>query len=217
MLTNTPKMKVSTYSLALIVGPLSANAFAPHVSSSASTSTSSRASMNTNLNMAQKDKNDFGDILRPFGTLAIAASLAFCPISVSAQGYDYETPQAQMNAITSSSVQVSEAIKVLDMGLPSYGDIADPKASQSKIKGVPEPQKEETGSSSVLPSKKSSGNVLYSSKKAKPAKKEKVRIEKTAEEKEQDDKKPLNAKFVDMSMPTYDSSASGAKKSAFAL
>lgn len=211
-------MKLSSYSLVLIVGPLSANAFAPHVSSSASTSTSSRANMNTNLNMAQKDTNDFSDILRPFGTLAIAASLAFCPISVSAQGYDYETPQAQMNSITSSSVQVSENIKVLDMGLPSYGDIADPKAGQSKIKGVvPEPEKEETGSSSVLPSKKSSGNVLFSSKKAKPAKKERVRIDKTAEEKEQDDKKPLNAKFVDMSMPTYESSASGAKKSAFAL
>ncbi len=102
-------------------------------------------------------------------------------------------------------------------GLPSYGDLKDPKASQTAIKGV-EPEKESSTSSSVIPTKKSGGgNALYAAKKTKPAKKERVLVEKSPEEKEKDDKKIDNVIFSDMSMPSYSDSAPSAKKSKFAL
>ena len=61
--------------------------------------------------MAKNDLGLFSDIMRPFGTLAVAASLAFNPIIASAQ----ENNVYQDSSIASSSVQVSETIKVLDM------------------------------------------------------------------------------------------------------
>lgn len=196
-------------SLFLLSAPLAADAFAPLASPR-------RTSSSTEMNMAKNDLGLFSDIMRPFGTLAVAASLAFNPIIASAQ----ENNVYQDSSIASSSVQVSETIKVLDMGLPSYGDIAMPKASQSAFKGVVvEPEKELTPSSSVLPTKKSggNGNALYAAKKAKPAKKERVYVEKTAEDKERDDAKIDNVNFSDMSMPSYSDNASGAKRSKFAL
>lgn len=190
--------------LVLISSNVAVNAFAPQ------TSITCDAAISTKMS---KNDHDFSDVLRPFGTLAVAASIAFSPISSSAQ----ELISYQDRSFGSSSVQLSENIKVLDMGLPSYGEISNPKASQEKIKGV-EPPKEAATSSSVIPTKKSGGSSLYPSKKAKPAKKERVYIEKSTEEKEADEKKYANdAKFVDMSMPSYGDSASGSKKSAFAL
>ncbi len=105
-------------------------------------------------------------------------------------------------------------------GLPSYGDISNPKATQTSIQGVtPSADNSDSGSSIGLPTKKSGGgNALYAAKKAKPEPKKKVVIEKTAEEKEADEKKPLDTvRFNDMSMPSYSDTASGPRKSKFAL
>lgn len=91
-------------SLFLLSAPLAADAFAPLASPR-------RTSSSTEMNMAKNDLGLFSDIMRPFGTLAVAASLAFNPIIASAQ----ENNVYQDSSIASSSVQVSETIKVLDM------------------------------------------------------------------------------------------------------
>ena len=91
-------------SLLLLSAPLAADAFAPLASPR-------RTSSSTEMNMAKNDLGLFSDIMRPFGTLAVAASLAFNPIIASAQ----ENNVYQDSSIASSSVQVSETIKVLDM------------------------------------------------------------------------------------------------------
>ena len=91
-------------SLFLLSAPLAADAFAPLASPR-------RTSSSTEMSMAKNDLGLFSDIMRPFGTLAVAASLAFNPIIASAQ----ENNVYQDSSIASSSVQVSETIKVLDM------------------------------------------------------------------------------------------------------
>ena len=93
-------------SLLLLSAPLAADAFAPLASPR-------RTSSSTEMNMAKNDLGLFSDIMRPFGTLAVAASLAFNPIIASAQ--ENNECQYQDSSIASSSVQVSETIKVLDM------------------------------------------------------------------------------------------------------
>jgi len=169
---------------------------------------------------------NMADILRPFGTLAVAASLAFSPVSASAQQDLY-----QYSSITSSSMQVSETIKVLDMGLPSYGDISAPKSSRNAIKGVEaerekekEKEKEGATSTSVLPTKKA-GSTLF------PTKEKKTTVKKTEKKQaaasatatsapleiKKEDKKEENLKFVDMAMPSYSENASAPKKSKFAF
>ena len=177
---------------------------------------------------------NMADILRPFGTLAVAASLAFSPVSASAQDlYQYETSSSSSttgSSITSSSMQVSETIKVLDMGLPSYGDISAPKSSRNAIKGVEaerekEKEKEKEGattSTSVLPTKKA-GSTLF------PTKEKKTTVKKTEKKQaaasataapleiKKEDKKEENLKFVDMAMPSYSENASAPKKSKFAF
>ena len=60
---------------------------------------------------------------------------------------------AVLAPFTSSTVNVAEAIKILDMGLPSYGDIKDSKASVSNVKSL---STEATGMMSK--SKRSSGD-----------------------------------------------------------
>lgn len=60
----------------------------------------------------------------------------------------------------SSTVNVAEAIKVLDMGLPSYGDIKESKASVSNVKSL---STEATGMMSK--SKRSSGDASFEEKK----------------------------------------------------
>ncbi len=87
-------------SLLFLSSPLAAYAFVPAASSRACTEVN-----------AANDNRDFVEALRPFGTLVVAASLAFSPISASALDNHFD----ETNAITSSSFQVSEAIKVLDM------------------------------------------------------------------------------------------------------
>ena len=93
-------------SLFLLSAPLAADAFAPLASPR-------RTSSSTEMSMAKNDLGLFSDIMRPFGTLAVAASLAFNPIIASAQ--ENNECQYQDSSIASSSVQVSETIKVLDM------------------------------------------------------------------------------------------------------
>ena len=151
------------------------------------------------------------EMKKEIGTFAVAASLLLSPISATAHEYNN-------NFIKSSSMQVSEAIKVLDMGLPSYGDISSPKASTESIKGVEPPKKEESPTgSSVVPTKKG-GSALYPAKEKKAAKpsKKSVAVD-AAPTKEEKEKKEDGVFYVDMSMPTYDNSSGGKKKSAFAL
>lgn len=74
-------------------------------------------------------------LLRPFGTVLVAASLVFNPgsaigagIETTAYGFSVSSP------VTSSSLQVAEAeIKLLDMSLPSYGSISAPKANTDAV------------------------------------------------------------------------------------
>mmetsp|Transcript_3577 Transcript_3577/g.5465 ORF Transcript_3577/g.5465 Transcript_3577/m.5465 type:complete len:265 (+) Transcript_3577:2-796(+) len=223
------KMKICSFAICSSLS--TAAAFAPTRFSqpAAATSTSTQQ-----LNLS-KDMN-MADILRPFGTLAVAASLAFSPVSASAQDlHQYDTSSSIDSSITSSSMQVSETIKVLDMGLPSYGDISAPKSSTNAIKGTEaEKEKEGAKSTSVLPTKKAgspmfpTGSAKEKKEKAPSAKAEKKQAAKAEKKqaaaaapveikKEKEDKKDENVKFVDMSMPSYSDNASGPKKSAFAL
>lgn len=186
------------------------------------------------------------DILRPFGTLAVAASLAFSPVSVSASAqdlYQYETSSSSISStstststgssITSSSMQVSETIKVLDMGLPSYGDISAPKTSKNAIKGVEAEREKEkvkegasTSASTSTSTKKAGGSTLFPTKEKKTTANKKTEKKQAAEkatataaplEIKKDDKKEENLKFVDMAMPSYSDNASAPKKSKFAF
>ncbi|GAX27580.1 hypothetical protein FisN_13Hh332 [Fistulifera solaris] len=84
---------------------------------------------------------------RMFGL--VAAVSVFSLNSPSALASDLQGPVAPF---ASSTVHVAEAIKVLDMGLPTYGDIKDSKASVTNVKSL---STEATGMMSR--SKKSSG------------------------------------------------------------
>ena len=93
---------MKTYTAVALSMPLVASAFAPSGYIKPSTRTTE-----TKMSMAA-DENVMRGALRQFGTLAIAASLAFNPIAAVAQE-SFQSP------IYSSSVQISETIKVLDM------------------------------------------------------------------------------------------------------
>ena len=85
--------------------PLAATAFAPP--------TGQR--IQTEMNMAKANSNkDVENVLRPFGILTVAASIALSPVNALAQDY-------QQSSFESSSIQVSEAIKVLDMVGSQWG------------------------------------------------------------------------------------------------
>lgn len=117
----------------------------------------------------------------------------------------------------SSSVQIAEQIKVLDMGLPSYGAISSPKAEQTAIKGV------EAGNIAGVVAAKSSGGggggggvSMFSSggsKKETAMKKEK----KAKIEKEKEEKKDEKIVIMDMALPSYGDNASIKSKNAFAF
>jgi hypothetical protein len=197
------------FTLSMLASALVADAFSPQAIFPVSRASSSQSE----LSMA-KNVVDLNGMMRPLSTLAVAASLAFNPIAASA----HDNYLVQDSMITSSSIQVSEAIKVLDMGLPSYGDLKDPKASAAAIKGVEPTEASPGSSSSVVPSKRAgAGNALYSAKKAKPAKKERVLVEKSEEEKQKDDTKLNGVIYTDMSMPSYSDSSSSGTRSKFAL
>jgi hypothetical protein len=162
--------------------------------------------------------DEFDNLQHALGVFAIAASIVLCNPAISVAGV-YPTGSSNISGISSagsSTIQIAEAIKVLDMSLPSYGDIASPKASLDAIKGV-EPEKESTTTAtSVLPAKKTAG-----SKKTKPDKKSKVMIsesvENAADSSKNDKKEQDSMKYVDMSMPSYSESATVTKKGMFAL
>lgn len=147
------------------------------------------------------------------GAFLIAASLVWNPITVEAHPVPGDPVSLSPFSSSSSSIQLAESIKVLDMSLPTYGAISSPKATQESIKGV-EPEKETATSTSILPSKKST-----SSKKIKSEKKSTKVISDIGDttNSSDDEKKDLSIKFMDMSMPSYSESATTSKKSVFAL
>ncbi|GAX27120.1 hypothetical protein FisN_13Lh332 [Fistulifera solaris] len=86
-------------------------------------------------------------VARMFGL--VAAVSVFSLSSPPSLALDFQGPIAPF---ASSTVHIAEAIKVLDMGLPTYGDIKDSKASVTNVKSL---STEATGMMSR--SKKSSG------------------------------------------------------------
>ncbi len=92
-------MKFALVSLLALHLVAEAFAFAPSTPSASFTQLNMKKESNGNVNV--------NDILKPFGTIAIAASIALSPISASAQ--DQDTP------FLSSSIQLSESVKLLDM------------------------------------------------------------------------------------------------------
>eukprot|EP00558_Chaetoceros_sp_UNC1202_P005659 CAMPEP_0197246666 /NCGR_PEP_ID=MMETSP1429-20130617/19315_1 /TAXON_ID=49237 /ORGANISM="Chaetoceros sp., Strain UNC1202" /LENGTH=204 /DNA_ID=CAMNT_0042707387 /DNA_START=38 /DNA_END=652 /DNA_ORIENTATION=+ len=204
-------MKLSV--LVALSMPLTGSAFAPTMKTSTAPTTTMLMSQPND-----EQNKPMNALFRPLGTVAIAASLAFSPIAANAQ----ELHQYQQSPLSSSSVQISETIKVLDMGMPSYGSIADPRAKQDSIKAAePDKDKSTTG---VLSSKSSgsAGGMFASSggskKKAAAAaqKKDKVALERTQKVEVEKDE-ISNVVTIDMSMPSYSDNAASKKKSVFAL
>jgi hypothetical protein len=170
----------------------------------------------------QHPANEFDNLQRTLGAFAFALSLVVLNPSISASAGAYPMSPSS-NYISSSagssstSIQIAEAIKILDMSLPSYGEIAPPKASVDAIKGI-QPDKEPASTTSVLSAKKSAGSAK---KKANSEKKAKViisdSVETTAYSDKQEIKELDSIKFMDMSMPSYSESATVTKKNMFAL
>ena len=126
-------------------------------------------------------------------------------------------------------MELSEALKVLDMGLPSYDKISTSKTSQEDIDGVtvspvkapkpstPKPTKQSKPKSSPTSntSRKSSGPTAEEKQqKAQQQKAEKDAL-RLAKEQKMEEKKSEQMEIVDMGMPTYGTSES--KKSVFSL
>jgi hypothetical protein len=120
----------------------------------------------------------------------------------------------------------AEKMQTMDMGLPSYGDIADPNANSSKLvedyDELPAPKKEKKARpkkeesegdnlfSGLLPSTKKSGPKTAKPKPVKPA----APAAKPKAEKEESGPK---YEIMDMALPTYSDSTSGKGKSMFSL
>lgn len=83
--------------------------------------------------------------LRPFGTMLVASSLVFNPGMTGA----IENPNFTMFSVPSSSLQVAENIKVMDMSLPSYGLVSDPNSNQDVIEFVKETKPDKTSKKPV--------------------------------------------------------------------
>jgi len=117
-------------------------------------------------------------LLRPFGTILVAASLVFNPGMAGAN----ENASFSMSSVPSSSLHVAEEIKLLDMSLPSYGSISDPKANQDSIDFVE--QKKPDRAAVAAAKKKSGGNPLVATK-SKPMKQQRaIEPRKTVEKRE---------------------------------
>ena len=114
--------------------------------------------------------------------------------------------------MTSSSVVISDALKTLDMSLPSYDDISDATASVETVKSLyVEPTQEEGGFLGGGP-KRMSGSEKASKKKEAAAAKQKAR-----EAFEKENFAGSKVEVVDMSVPNYDQSTAQKQKSAFSL
>lgn len=99
---------------------------------------------------------------------------------------------------------IGEEIKILDMSLPSYGAISDPKQADldSLKKDLPK------NVPAIISKKESSSAAKASSKRAKKA---------IIQKEEDDDEKTKNLKILDMSLPSYSESTVGKGKDAFLL
>jgi len=117
-------------------------------------------------------------------------------------------------------MEVAEAIKTMDMSLPSYGTISAPKAGGESLL-IPEEKQKQEGS--VLPAKKTKSFIPS----MEPSKREikKAEAKKTAAKKDiidnEDDNdvsyKNEKIKLLDMTMPSYSDTTATPKKSAFRL
>ena len=118
-------------------------------------------------------------------------------------------------AIFSSSTQVAETIKTMDLSMPTYDKISDAKNTAESLSTLVEPSKND--GVGVAASKKKSGPSISSvlpsmGKKGKKAPKVKV-----VEDAPEVDKKMEKIKIVDMNMPTYSETTATKEKSAFSI
>jgi hypothetical protein len=155
------------------------------------------------------NKRSMAEFEMTLSILCIGAALFCNPAASTASIADSSTVIMPSMSFTSSSTSSSfilgEEIKILDMSLPSYGAISDPKQADldSLKKDLPK-------NVPALISKKESSTAATkaSSKKAK-----KVVIKKE----EEDDEKTKNLKILDMTLPSYTDSTVGKGKDAFLI
>jgi len=123
----------------------------------------------------RNDKNTvINDVfLRPFGTMLVAASLILNPGSSGA----VEHASFSMSQVASSSLQIAEEIKLLDMSLPTYGSISDPKANQESIEFVKQKKEDNNAGAAAAAAKKKPGNNPLVVTKSKPMKEQKPAVE----------------------------------------
>lgn len=117
---------------------------------------------------------------------------------------------------SSSSVVVSDQIKTLDMSLPSYGEVADAKASVGTVKSLAEelPARSSGNEGGGRSERKSSSGASEKAAKKKEAAEAKQRA-REAFEKENIAGKAVDV--VDMSIPSYDQSVTKSEKGMFSL
>lgn len=187
------------------------------------------------LSSANKDINDsnnahhFGKIIAAAAAASVFTAASFSPPAVAF------VPQSQMvpmSSLSSSSIDIAEAIKTLDFSLPSYDKIAAPKANQDDIEGVEvktkksdnaDKKEKETSSpsSGAVAAKKKSSSFMSSSAGSisgptAQEKKAKAEAAKAEKEKQIEEKKNEKIEIIGMDMPSY-STGSATKKSAFSL
>jgi hypothetical protein len=123
--------------------------------------------------------------------------------------------------ISTASITLAEAIKTLDMSLPSYGNISAATATveaseykEEKPVKAPKPKREKSEGGGAmgqfLPSMNKSGPKPKGSASAPGAKKERAK-------KEKEDSGPSGVEFVDMSLPSYGGGGDGKKANPFAI
>lgn len=230
------KISSSTFYLAILFGP-SSQAFVVNHSQRAMTRV-----------FASNDHDSTSrEISKTIATSAVAAlltsTLPFTNVARASvvpsepfQAYTMQTSQSQSfyqtsagSSISSSSMELSEAIKVLDMDMPSYNKISTSKTSQDDIKGVEMNNK--TGKETKTPvskekvDKKSNTGGGYVSMPSGPTaaekkmKAEKLKAEKAAQrlakEQQMEEKKSEQMDYVNVEMPSYGGTES--KKSVFSL
>ena len=143
--------------------------------------------------------------------LCIGAALICNPAASTASIADSSTVitpsllSSSSSPLSSSTFVVGEEIKILDMSLPTYGAISDPKKADldSLKKDLPR------NVPAVIAKKESTSAAKASS--AKKAKKVVIQKE------DDDDEKTKNLKILDMSLPSYSESTVGKGKDAFLI
>lgn len=111
------------------------------------------------------------------------------------------------------SLLVAETIKTLDMGLPSYDDVSDAKASVETVNSLSvEPSKSDSGGGSKRAKSSASKEEKINAKKEAQAAKQKAR-----EEFEKEKLGGIKVETVDFSVPSYGDSTAQQQRSAFSL